>query len=68
MLKDTDSRAVIARAFKKLAGKKVAPLTTRQRRAAKRLQRDGGIAGAGTVAGIATVLGGWLLRKRNRVA
>ena len=68
MLKDRDSRAVVARAFQKLAGKKVAPLTFRQQRAAKRLQRDGGIAGAGTVLGIAALLGGWSLRKQKRVA
>jgi hypothetical protein len=68
VLKDRDSRAVVARAFQKLAGKKVAPLTFRQQRAAKRLQRDGGIAGVGSVLGIAALLGGWSLRKQKRVA
>ena len=64
LVKSKEVQAVVGRAFKKLAGKKVAPLTGRQRRIAQRLGLDAGVAGAGMLAGLIVLICGRSMRRR----
>jgi hypothetical protein len=68
LVRSKEVQAVVGRAFKKLRGEKVAPLTFRQRRIAKRLGLDAGVAGAGMLAGLAALISGSRMRRRVRVS
>jgi hypothetical protein len=63
LVKSKEVQVVVGRAFKKFLGKKVAPLTFRQRRIAQRLGLHGGVAGAGVIAGLVALIFGSRMRR-----